>query len=171
MDSQANPVSFQFQLYKEQEQNPHRNIVVSPRGARHGLNMTAKLARVREQELLLLQEWGGTEQGQDDSYNSQSKKKKVKKSKHVDVGVEMCVAADQKNAAKHKKKKKSKKGVSEQSECTANTLLVEHENVQVHEASNPSKKKKKRDKTKMIPECEPELYKTQKKKKKKHDKK
>lgn len=141
------------------------------KGARHGLNMTAKLARVREQELLLLQEWGGTEQGQNDSDKSQSKKKKAKKNKHVDVAAEICVETEQKNAAKPKKKKKSKKdGVSDQSEGRMNTLLVEHEGVQVHEAVNPLKKKKKRDKTKVMSECEPELHTIQKKKKKKKKK-
>ncbi|MPC50254.1 G patch domain-containing protein 4 [Portunus trituberculatus] len=112
------------------------------KGARHGLNMTAKLARVREQELLLLQEWGAADsQVQQDEV--QPKKKKRKSSKNKDVQAVTCVdGSEPENCVEHTKKQKSKRKKDEgKDECAA------VEDKQETYESNPVKKKKKKHKT------------------------
>ncbi|XP_045119976.1 G patch domain-containing protein 4-like isoform X2 [Portunus trituberculatus] len=136
------------------------------KGARHGLNMTAKLARVREQELLLLQEWGAADsQVQQDEV--QPKKKKRKSSKNKDVQAVTCVdGSEPENCVEHTKKQKSKRKKDEgKDECAA------VEDKQETYESNPVKKKKKKHKTEVTDPCTAEVYVTTTKQKKKKKKK
>lgn len=144
------------------------------KGARHGLNMTAKLARVKEQELLLMQAWGAadTQLQEDDQLQPMKKKKKSCKNKDVH-DVMYSVEAEPKNSPKSTKKRKSKRGVVvEQDEGRDEGVLVEHKQ-EAYEQNPLKKKKKKRDKTKPTDDCNSELCiitSQKKKKKKKKDK-
>lgn len=136
--------------------------------------MTAKLARVKEQELLLMQTWGAADpQVQEDKKQLLPKKKKKKSSKNKDVHAVMCaVEPEPENGSKTAKKQKSKRdGVLEQDEGKDDCLSVEHKQ-ETYEPKHLKKKRKKHDKTKVTDACNSELciITTQKKKKKKKEK-
>lgn len=137
------------------------------KGARHGLNMTAKLARVREQELALLQEWGAADpQVQQDQEAVQPKKKKKKSSKNKDVQDATCAdGSGPESCVQHKKKKSKRKTDEGKDEC------VSVENKQETYESVPVKKKKKKHKTEATDSCVTEVCVTTTKQKKKKKKK
>lgn len=139
------------------------------RGARHGLNMTAKLARVREQEQLLMQEWGAAEpQTQDDTDKRQPKKKKVKK-KRLESNTEVLPdETEKKDAIESKKIKRKKGGVIKHGKGKMDTVLLEHEEAHESDDASPRKKKKTHKQSEVtFDECGLQLHATQKKKKKK----
>ncbi|KAK8395003.1 hypothetical protein O3P69_006039 [Scylla paramamosain] len=137
------------------------------KGARHGLNMTAKLARVREQELLLLQEWGTADPQMQQDKEVQTKKKKKKSNKNKDVqDITHADRSEPKNCVEHTKKQKSKRKKDEgKDEC------VSVEDKQEAYESNPLKKKKKKHKTEVTDSCIAEVCVTTTKQKKKKKKK
>ncbi|XP_037774897.1 G patch domain-containing protein 4-like [Penaeus monodon] len=64
------------------------------KGARHGLSMSAKLARVQEQEQKLMEKWKNTEEephqtADREMSNSQEEKKKKKKKKKSKMDTQM----------------------------------------------------------------------------------
>ncbi|XP_050840704.1 G patch domain-containing protein 4 isoform X2 [Serinus canaria] len=96
------------------------------KGARHGLTMSAKLARLEEQERAFLATYRPREQQQEPPESSQGKKKKRKQSRD---GAEVPqsqepnteqeeVLEEEKVVKKKKKKKKKKQGPSREEELT-----------------------------------------------------
>lgn len=145
------------------------------KGARHGLNMNAKLERIRLQEEELLRKWKGEEAQQDTSSQLENslnngiqhsekdtpteKKKKKKKHKEVleetlnDIGNEETknkrkYTYDEENAGEMKKKKKKNKHLDQGAMNDSGIESVEYEITENKE----KKKKKKKLKEKKIDE-------------------
>lgn len=144
------------------------------KGARHGLSMSAKLARVQEQEQKLMEKWKSTEQQHQTaalSNNQEEKKKKKKKKKSVtdthmeeslitedvkDPVEDVSLAAVDEGAERKKKKKKKKsknRDPSENNEINEMANSIQEEEVGVTHKSK--KKKKKHDKDRENGECPP----------------
>ncbi|XP_042870582.1 G patch domain-containing protein 4-like [Penaeus japonicus] len=146
------------------------------KGARHGLGMSAKLARVQEQEQKLMEKWKSTEQppyqpvASEMSHSQEKEEKKRKKKKksktqmedsdvteEVEVPVEevSLSAGDEGAEGKRKrKKKKSKDKNPSENDCMNETAVsIPEEDTEVTHKSK--KKKKKHDKDRNSEECPP----------------
>ncbi|CAN8206759.1 unnamed protein product [Coccothraustes coccothraustes] len=114
------------------------------KGARHGLTMSAKLARLEEQERAFLATYRPQEQQQEPPESSQGKKKKRKQSRD---GAEVPQSRQEPNTEQEEvleeekvvKKKKRKQGTSREEELTGEEEVM-------------GKKKKKKKKKKVITE-------------------
>lgn len=101
------------------------------KGARHGLNMSAKLARLEQQEAEFMAKYGKKEEpGKTEEMKTKNKKKKNKDCEAEEVEVKL-----------KKKKKKKKDDAEEGFEAETEDGLGEQHN---HEAPPPKKKKKKK---------------------------
>ncbi|XP_063594897.1 G patch domain-containing protein 4-like [Penaeus indicus] len=146
------------------------------KGARHGLSMSAKLARVQEQEQKLMEKWKSTNEephqtAASEMPNSQEEKKKKKKKKKSKTETQMeeslvteeveapvedasLVAVGEGTEGKKKKKKKSKDRDPTENDRTNETAssMPEEEAEMTHKSK---KKKKKHDKDRQKEESPP----------------
>ncbi|XP_047494165.1 G patch domain-containing protein 4-like [Penaeus chinensis] len=145
------------------------------KGARHGLSMSAKLARVQEQEQKLMEKWKRTDEephqtAASEMPNSQEEKKKKKKKKkskmetqteeslpteEVEVPVEdvSLVAVGEGAEGKKKKKKSKDRDPSENDGMNETASSMPEEEAEVTHKSK--KKKKKHDKGRQNEESPP----------------
>ncbi|KAM9001044.1 G patch domain-containing protein 4 [Sarcophilus harrisii] len=120
------------------------------KGARHGLTMKAKLARLEEQERAFLAQYKGQNAGVSDSPAEdipQKKKKKKKKSQEetsaadTNEHVEILEQLDE-NSRKKKKKKRRQQEEEEEAEVD---IQVEREEEEENRTQKTKKKKRKRE--------------------------